>query len=114
MNYKKIIIAIPAMQELAKERLPISQAYALSRLRRDIDDKLIFFNEEKQKLIDSEFLSEETRNEKYRELLEFEIEISAVRITEPDIKLSCEAVESLSGLIEFCFEDKPLVSGKEG
>lgn len=109
MTYKKIIIAIPALQELARERLPVSQAYALSKLRRDIDDKLVFFNEEKQKLISSE-LSEKERNEKYRELLEFEVEITAVRINEPDIKLSCEAVENLSGLIEFCFENKPLAS----
>ena len=113
MTYKKIILAIPALQELARERLPISQAYALSRLRRDIDDKLVFFNEEKQKLINAE-LSEEERNEKYRELLDFEVSISAVKITEPDIKLSCEAVESLSGIIEFCFSDKSLVNGTEG
>lgn len=106
MNYKSIIIAIPALQELARERLPIRQSFRLSELKQEIDKKLIFFNEEKAKILDDKKLTDKERNKRFEELLSFEVELSKVEITTDNICFSCENIEQLLGIIDFKFEER--------
>ncbi len=106
MTYKNIIIAIPALQEIAKERLPIKQAFKLYNLKQEIDKKLVFFNEQKAKLLDDKSLSDAERNVQFEELLNFEVELSKTEITVGEIDVSCENLERLSTIIDFKFEER--------
>lgn len=99
MTFDKIISAIPALQELGKEKIPLREAYKLSKLRAEIDEHLKFFTEERDKII-CESQNEDERQMRLKELLNFDVNITKRHLNLSDILISCESLERLEGLVD--------------
>jgi len=103
-TFLKLINAVPAMQKLSAADLSLKCVYKVRKLLNKVDEELIFYNSENQKLRES---TEYQKN--FKELLDFEIDLEYVKpvIHESEnIKLSVNDVTLLEEFITFIFEEE--------
>lgn len=85
MKMKTLVDAIPALQKLAKQELTIKTLYRVSKLLSKLDDELAIYSKTRESLIQNYCVVEngtvipkeesiDEFNEKFIELLEFEID----------------------------------------
>ena len=102
MRIYDIINAIPAIQKLVREDLPLRAAYRLSKMVRRVNEELDFFKAKEAEL--------KAKHEyqvpvgEYNELLNLEIDWVEPKLTIPlddHITLSVADIEALTPFIEF-------------
>lgn len=102
MRIYDILNAIPAIQKLVREDLPLRTAYRLSKMVRKINEELDFFKAKEAEL--------KAKHEyqvpamEYNELLNLEIDWADPKLTIPlddHISLSVADIEALTPFIEF-------------
>lgn len=100
-NYN-LINAVPALQKLVREDLPLRTAYRLSKMVRKVNEELDFF---KAKEVELKAKHEyKVPVQEYNELLNLEIDWDEPTITIPldnNISLSVADIEALTPFIEF-------------
>lgn len=102
MKAYNLVEAIPALQKLVRENLPLRTAYRLSKMVRKVNEELDFFKAKEAEL--------KAKHEykvpvsEYNELLNLEIDWDEPKITIPlddHISLSVADIEALTPFIEF-------------
>ena len=102
MKAYNLVDAVPALQKLVREDLPLRTAYRLSKMVRKVNEELDFFRAKEAEL--------KARHEykvpaaEYEELLNLEIDWNGDKIEIPldtNIELSCADVEALEPFITF-------------
>ena len=102
MRIYDVINAIPPLQKLVREDLPLRTAYRLSKMVRRVNEELDFFKAKEAEL--------KAKHEyqvpvgEYNELLNLEIDWAEPKITIPlddHITLSVADIEALTPFIEF-------------
>ena len=120
MTMQTLVNALPALQKLGKQDLPLKTLYKVSRVLKKLDENLKFYYSQKQDITAKYWTIRDGRafpkegcaeecNAKINELLELEVEVDAklpVKI-EPseNITLSYNDLISLENIIEFEYED---------
>lgn len=102
MKAYNLVEAVPALQKLVRENLPLRTAYRLSKMVRKVNEELDFFKAKEAEL--------KAKHEykvpvsEYNELLNLEIDWNDPKIEIPldaDINLSCADIDALTPFIEF-------------
>lgn len=102
MKAYNLVEAVPALQKLVRENLPLRTAYRLSKMVRKVNEELDFFKAKEAEL--------KAKHEykvpvsEYNELLNLEIDWNEPKITIPlddNIALSVADIEALTPFIEF-------------
>ena len=102
MTYGTIVSSVQIFQKLVQQPLPLRKAYQLSVMARKMDEELVFFRQKYGEITESS-LTDEEKNEKVNELLNFEIEWTFEPLqlsANDDIKLSANDIDNTRGLIE--------------
>lgn len=102
MTYGMIVSSVQIFQKLVQQPLPLRKAYQLSTMARKMDEELVFFRQKYGEITESS-LTDEEKNEKVNELLNFEIEWTFEPLqlsANDDIKLSANDIGNTRGLIE--------------
>lgn len=107
MTYQKLIGAVPGLQKLTGQDLPLRTAYRLSKMVRKANEELAFFRMKHEEIMKAETEEEEKRR-LFEELLRFEADWSPdpIRIPEDtNIRLSGSDIAALEGLVEITEEE---------
>lgn len=102
MKYKKLVEAVPALQKLAAQQLPLSLAYRLAKMVGEVNGELAFFGAKHRQIVEAEG-SEEEKAALFEELMDFETDWNHETIRIPadaDVVLSCYDIQALGGLVE--------------
>lgn len=113
MKLSQIINALPSLQKIAGQELPMKKLYQISKLLGNLENEIAFYNAQKDKLIntycdivDGRYIprkgEEKQLNEKMNELLQTEIESEIKEVslrTDDDIRLSYNDLVALKGFI---------------
>lgn len=102
MKFKKLVEAVPALQKLAAQQLPLSLAYRLAKTIGKINEELAFFGVKHRQIAETE-ASEEEKAALFEELMDFETDWNPEPLRIPadtNVVLSCYDIQSLDGLIE--------------
>lgn len=109
MTYSKIVTAVPALQKLVNQELPLLIAYKLTKIVQKVNGELDFFSA-RSSAIYSKY--EDQRDPacaaEINELLQMEIEwgIPPLQINiHENVRLTCSEIDMLDGLIEFVDEE---------
>ena len=102
MRYRKIVAAVPALQKLSAQQLPLSLAYRLAKTVGKLNEELAFFGVKHKKIAEAE-ASEEDKAALFEELMDFETDWNPEPLRIPadaNVVLSCYDIQSLEGLVE--------------
>lgn len=121
MKLKKLIDALPALREIAAQRLPMRTLYKVSRTMQEIQPQLDFYDTQYKQLVkeycieqNGEYVLNESRVAEFTERLtelqniDVDINIMPMMLMEGEtenIKLSYNDICSLNGIIEIDFEE---------
>ena len=119
MKIVQIVDARPSLQKLATQELSIKTLYEVSKLLDKLDEELVFYNKQRDKILEKHCDIEgnqykpreaeiEQLNAKMQELLEMEIgyEVKEVAISiNEDVKLSYNDLVQLRGFVKIVGED---------
>lgn len=102
MRIYDVINAIPPLQKLVREDLPLRTAYRLSKMVRKVNEELDFFREKEAELKSAHEYAIPANE--YNELLHLDIDWDEPKIEIPlddSITLSVADIEALTPFIEF-------------
>lgn len=113
MKYLQVVNALPSLQKLAKQDMSIKKAYKISGLFNKLDDEMVFYNSQKEKILSkycdivgNQYVprreDEIKLNAELNELLDTDIdcEVKEVVIDDcEDIKLSYNDIVALQGFV---------------
>lgn len=121
MKLKKLIDALPALREIAAQRLPMKTLYKVSRTMQEIQPQLDFYDTQYRLLIkdycieqNGEYVLNESRAAEFTERLtelqniDVDINIMPMMLMEGEtenLKLSYNDICSLKGIIEIDFDE---------
>lgn len=122
MKIRKIVEATPALREVANQRLPMKTLYKVTKLIREVQPQLDFYDEQYHKLL-TEYCTEDeggfilpgTNKKEFdtalNELLDVDVEVNIELVSIPEketenLKLSYNDICSLEGFIEIEFSEK--------
>lgn len=122
MKIRKIVEATPALREIANQRLPMKTLYRVTRLIREIQPQLDFYDEQYQKLIveyctedEGGFLlpvgSKTDFENALNELFDLDVEVNIEPVSIPEneaenLRLSYNDICALEGFIEITFKEE--------
>jgi len=109
LTFTKILNSLPAFQKISAADLSLKCNYRVRKFINKVQDELTYFNDENQKLREKYPNLGAEYQEKFKELLDFEIELEYVKpvIHESEnIKLSVNDVTLLEEFITFIFEEE--------
>lgn len=116
MKIRDLLAALPALQKLGGQDLPLRTLYKVSRVLKKLDENLDFYNKRREELVvkycvvrDGKYTARdecaEEFNEKFTELLNLEVEVDeklpVVLDPSENITLSYNNLTSLKHIIEF-------------
>lgn len=107
MTYQKLIGAVPGLQKLTGQDLPLRTAYRLSKMVRKVNEELAFFRMKHEEIMKSE-TEEEEKRQLFEELLNFEADWTPDPLRIPadtNIRLSGSDIAALEGLVEITEEE---------
>lgn len=118
MKLSQIINALPSLQKIAGQELPMNKLYKVSKLLGNLSEEVAFYNAQKEKLLSAHCDivgdryvprkgEEKQLEDKMNELLQTEIEHEVKEVSlgvDDDIKLSYNDLVALKGFISI--EDK--------
>lgn len=122
MKIRKIVEATPALREIANHRLPMKTLYKVTRIIREIQPQLDFYDTQYQKLI-SEHCTEDEGGfllpagskadfeNALNELFDLDVEVNIEPVSIPEneaenLKLSYNDLCALEGFIEITFKEE--------
>lgn len=122
MKIRKLVEATPALREIANQRLPMKTLYRVTRLIREIQPQLDFYDEQYQKLImeyctedEGAFLlpvgSKTDFENALNELFDLDVEVNIEPVSIPEneaenLRLSYNDICALEGFIEITFKEE--------
>lgn len=122
MKLRKIVEVTPALREIANQRLPMKTLYKVTRLIREVQPQLDFYDEQCQKLISEHCTPDEggftviaSNKHKFdsamNELLDIDVDMDIEPVSIPvseaeNLKLSYNDICAMEGFIEIVFEQK--------
>lgn len=122
MKIRKLVEATPALREIANQRLPMKTLYRVTRLIREIQPHLDFYDEQYQKLI-MEYCTEDEGGfllpvgsktdfeNALNELFDLDVEVNIEPVSIPEneaenLRLSYNDICALEGFIEITFKEE--------
>lgn len=122
MKIRKIVEATPALREIANQRLPMKTLYRVTRLIREVQPQLDFYDQQYQKLI-AEYCTEDEGGfllpagskadfeNALNELFDLDVEVNIELVSIPEneaenLRLSYNDICALEGFVEIGFSEK--------
>lgn len=122
MKLRKIVEATPALREIANQRLPMETLYKVTRLIREVQPQLDFYDEQCQKLVSEHCTpdeggftviasSKQKFNSAMNELLDIDVDVDIEPVSIPvseaeNLKLSYNDICAMEGFIVIDFDNK--------
>lgn len=102
ITYGTMLASVHALQALVGQSLPLRQSYRLSKIVKFVNEELDFFRNKRDEVLSLD-ISENEKNEKLNDLLNFEVDwtLEPVVLTlDDDISLSAADIDVTKGIIE--------------